>query len=119
MFESLGRSAEDRPGSQDGATLLMQLAGIGLADPDQLQEAVDIYVGRANGAAVERFLVVGREQLETPLGRMATLRLARAGRAPLELWLAAERGWLPVQLRTRAPDGSQRTQVVTVIEAGP
>ncbi len=119
VFESVMRSDQDMPGSQDGATLLMQLAGIGLADPDQLQEAVDIYVGRAEGAAVERFEVLGRERLATPLGSLETIRLARAAGPRLEIWLAPDRGWLPVQLRTNAPDGSARTQVVQAITAGP
>ncbi len=116
VLESLGRSVQDTPGSQDGATLLMQLAGIGLADPDQLQDMVDIYVGRLDGAAVERFQVLGKETVDTPLGAMETLHLARTGAARLEVWLAPEQGWLPVQLRATAPDGSVRTQVVKEIK---
>ncbi|MGH8855005.1 MAG: DUF3108 domain-containing protein [Telluria sp.] len=119
VFESFGRSAQDTPGSQDGATLLMQLAGIGLADPDQLQDVVDIYVGRADGAAVERFQVLGREQLATPLGSMEALHLARAGRMRMEIWLAPAQGWLPVQLRTAAPDGGVRTQVLKEVKRAP
>ncbi|UVW27308.1 DUF3108 domain-containing protein [Massilia sp. H6] len=122
VLESLGRSVPDLPGSQDGATVLMQLAGIALADPDQMQEAVEIYVGRAGGAAVERYQLLGREQLATPAGMLDTLRLVRAapaGALRLELWLAPGEGWLPVQLRTTAPDGSVRTQVVKAIQRAP
>ena len=119
VLESLGRSVQDTPGSQDGASVLMQLAGIGLADPDQLQDMVDIYVGRQDGAMVERFQVLGKETVETPLGAMETLHLARAGAARLEVWLAPEQGWLPVQLRATAPDGSVRTQVVKEIRGAP
>ncbi len=119
VLESLGRSVQDTPGSQDGASVLMQLAGIGLADSDQLQDMVDIYVGRLDGAMVERFQVLGKETVETPLGAMETLHLARAGAARLEVWLAPEQGWLPVQLRATAPDGSVRTQVVKEIRRAP
>ncbi|MEW6759321.1 MAG: DUF3108 domain-containing protein [Pseudomonadota bacterium] len=119
VLETLGRSVQDTPGSQDGASVLLQLAGIGLADPDQLQDMVDIYVGRLDGAAVERFQVLGKETVETPLGAMETLHLARAGAARLEVWLAPEQGWLPVQLRATAPDGSVATQVVTEIRRAP
>ena len=119
VLESLGRSVQDTPGSQDGASVLMQLAGIGLADPDQLQDMVDIYVGRPDGASVERFQVLGRETIATPLGAMETLHLARAGKAPLEVWLAPGHGWLPVQLRAQAPDGSLRTQVVKEVRRAP
>lgn len=119
VLETLGRSVQDTPGSQDGASVLMQLAGIGLADPDQLQDMVDIYVGRPDGASVERFQVLGRETIATPLGPMETLHLARAGKAPLEVWLAPAQGWLPVQLRAQAPDGSPRTQVIKDIVRAP
>ena len=122
VLESLGRSVQDLPGSQDGATVLMQLAGIGLADPDQMQEAVEIYVGRAGAAAVERYQLLGSEALTTPVGVLDTLRLVRAakpGEPRLELWLAPAQGWLPVQLRTTAPDGGVRTQVVKAIQRAP
>ncbi|WP_288378108.1 DUF3108 domain-containing protein [uncultured Massilia sp.] len=119
VLESLGRSVQDATGSQDGATLLMQLVGIGLADPDQMQDTVDLYVGRPDGAAVERFQVLGRERITTPLGAMETLHLARAGKAALEVWLAPGQGWLPVQLRATAPDGSVRTQVIKQIVRQP
>ena len=122
VLESLGRSVQDLPGSQDGATVLMQLAGIGLADPDQMQEAVDIYVGREAGAAVERYQLQGREQLRTAIGVLETVRLLRVARPDeprLEVWLAPGQGWLPVQLRTTAPDGSVRTQVVKELRQTP
>ena len=114
VFESVGRSAQDWPGSQDGATVLMQLAGIGLADPDQLQEAVDLYVGRADGAAVERYQVLGQERVATPLGTFETVHLQRRDKEGLEIWLAPDRGWLPVQLRA-----GPRTQVAKEIRAAP
>jgi len=114
VLESVGRSVQDLPGSQDGATVLMQLTGMGLADPDQLQGIVDIYVGRLDGAAVERFQVLGPETIQTALGPMETLHLARAGKAPLEVWLAPSQGWLPVQLRA-----GLRTQVVKEIVRAP
>ncbi len=122
VLESLGRSVPDMPGSQDGATVLMQLAGIGLADPDQLQDTVEIYVGRASGAAVERYRVLGKEQVATPAGAIEALRLARVaqpGEVLLEVWLAPAEGWLPVQLRTTAPDGGVRTQVLKAIRRAP
>jgi len=112
VFEAFGRSAQDQPGSQDGATVLMQLAGIGLADPDQLQDAVDMYVARLDGASVERYRVLGRERIDTPLGALDTLHLQRKG--GLEVWLAPERGWLPVQLRAGG-----RTQVVKEMRSDP
>lgn len=119
VLESLGRSVQDTPGSQDGATVLMQLAGIGIADPDQLQDTVDIFVGRADGAALERYQVLGMERVATALGALDALHLARAGTALLEIWLAPGHGWLPVQLRATAPDGTVRTQVLKEVRRAP
>lgn len=109
-------------GSQDPASVLMQLAGIGLAEPDQVQEVIDIVVAGAAGARIARWQVVGREELATPAGLLATVRLAQlapAGQPRVELWLAPERSWLPVQLRVTGADGSVANQVVTRIDSGP
>jgi hypothetical protein len=108
-----------RLGSQDRASVLLQLAGIGLAEPDQVQDTVDIVVAGSGGTRVDRWQVVGNEDLATPAGVFATVRLARlapAGEARVEVWLAQERNWLPVQLRVTQPDGTVGNQLVTSIE---
>lgn len=109
-------------GSQDRASLLMQLAGMGIAAPEQMQGVIEMMVGGPDGAHRARFEVLGREPLATGAGSLQTLRLAELsepGRRRLEIWLAPERGWLPVQLRVTEPDGSVANQVVTAIETGP
>jgi hypothetical protein len=107
-------------GSQDRASVLMQLAGIGMADPDQMQGVIDILVGGAGGAQIVRFQVLGQETLATGAGILAAVRLAQsaqAGERRIELWLAPERHWLPVQLRVTEPDGTVANQLLTRIEA--
>ena len=107
-------------GSQDPASVLMQLAGIGLAEPDQVQDVIDIVVAGAAGARIARWQVVGKEELATPAGVFATMRLAQlapAGEARVEVWLAPQRSWLPVQLRVTRADGSIANQVVTQLES--
>ena len=107
-------------GSQDRASVLLQLAGIGLADPDQVQDTIDIVVAGSGGARIARWQVVGKEELRTPAGLLAAvhlLQLAPAGEARVEVWLAPERNWLPVQLRVTQPDGTVANQLVTGIEA--
>lgn len=109
-------------GSQDRASLLMQLAGMGLAAPEQMQGVIEVMVGGPDGAHAARFEVLGRERLATGAGSLATVRLAELaepGRRRLELWLAPQRNWMPVQLRVTEPDGSVANQVVTSIEAAP
>jgi hypothetical protein len=106
-------------GSQDRASVLMQLAGIGLAEPDQMQDTLEIVVAGTGGARIARWQVVGKEQLATPAGLLATVRLAQlapAGEARVEVWLAPERSWLPVQLRVTQADGSVANQVLTQME---
>lgn len=110
-----GSEAPGAPGLQDRASLLMQLAGIGLARPGQLQDVLEIVVAGADVARIERFQVMGEEQLSTGAGTVKTLRLAQrvaAGEPRLEVWLAPDQGWLPVQLRVTQADGSSATQVL-------
>jgi hypothetical protein len=74
-----------------------------------------------NGAEIARYLVMGPEQVATGLGELAAWRLAQVappGRERLELWLAPDKDWLPVQLRLTRPDGSVLTQTVTRIDPG-
>ena len=109
-------------GSQDRASLLMQLAGMGIAAPEQMQGVIEVMVGGPDGARAARFEVLGREALATGAGSLQTLRLAERsepGRRKLEIWLAPERNWLPVQLRVTEPDGSVANQVLTGIETEP
>jgi hypothetical protein len=115
----------DAVGAQDRASVLMQLAGIGLAEPDQIAGQVGnelrIVVAGAGGAEIARYKVIGREPVPTALGALDAWRLAQvtpAGQDRFDVWLAPERGWLPVQLRLTRPDGGAVTQTVIDIAPG-
>ena len=122
-FGADGRSVPDSTGIQDRASLLMQLAGIGLGEPDQVQAGgtLDVVVAGADDITVERFLVLGTETLATPLGAVEAWHLAQRaapGLARLEVWLAPARGWLPVQLRLGGAGGIA-TQTIRTIAPQP
>lgn len=106
------------PGSQDAASVLVQLAGMGAFDPDQLRREASFWIGRLEGARIERFETVGSERIETGIGALDTVRLQRVlgeDDPVLEVWLAPGHAWLPVQLRLTAPDGTARTQTVAAL----
>jgi hypothetical protein len=119
VFSASPRSFPIHTGSQDRASLLMQLAGMGLAEPDQIRDVIEVYVVGAQDAGIVKFQVLGQEDVESALGTLPSWHLAqvvRPGEARLELWLAPQHSWFPVQLRMTEPDGTVGTQVVTQIQ---
>ena len=112
------RPYRKRIGSQDPASMLLQLTAMGLGSQEQLSGTVALHVATADGPVIMQFKVSENEELATPLGTFTTRHLVQvvpAGQARLEVWLAPERNWLPVQLRRTAPDGTASTQAITRI----
>lgn len=106
------------PGSQDTASVLLQLAGMGVGDAGQIKDVLEFWVGGAGGAGIERYQVMGPDRIDTAAGALETVRLVRLGEpgAPvLELWLAPQHAWLPVQLRVTDALGASRTQTLASI----
>lgn len=119
-FSASEGSVPMAPGTQDRASLPMQLAGIARAGAAQLERSIDILVGEEKDASVVRFALVGREEIETPMGRLATwhfLYTPAPGtyRTRLEVWLAPEHEWYPVQLRGTEANGVVTTQTISKI----
>lgn len=109
-----------QPGAQDKASVPLQLAAIARADASQLQGDIDIQVGEDRDASVFRFVVVGRETIDTRLGALDTLHLSRppmpgSYKSRLDVWLAPARGWFPVQIRNTEASGAVTTQTVNNI----
>jgi hypothetical protein len=109
-------------GAQDRASLPFQLAGIARADSAQLSAGVEIQVGSERDASPYAFVVAGEETIDTPMGRVETWRLTRAPRAGsysarLDIWLAPQHGWMPVQVRSMEANGAVTTQTIRKIVA--
>ncbi|MFZ6648751.1 DUF3108 domain-containing protein [Undibacterium sp. TJN25] len=109
-------------GAQDKNTIIMQLAGIGNADPKQMQPGKEfaIQVGEDREATVFQFIVQGQETITTKLGTLHTWHLVRPPRpgsynSRLDVWLAPELQWYPVQIRNTETSGAVTTQTVVKI----
>ncbi len=105
------------PGTQDKATVPLQLAAIARADSAQLKGNIDMLVGEDKDASVFRFMLVGQEEIDTPIGRLATWHLSRPPRAGaygsrLDVWLAPSLGWVPVRINNIEASGAMTTQTV-------
>jgi len=109
------------PGAQDKASVPLQLSAIARGDARQLKGDIDIQVGEDRDASVYRFQVVGQEQIDTKLGRLQTWHLTRppkpgSYKSRLDIWLAPEHGWYPVQIRNTESSGAVTTQTVNNID---
>ena len=109
------------PGTQDKATLPLQLAAIARGDSSQLGGDIEMLVGEERDASVFRFVVLGEEEIDTGLGRMAAWHLSRPPRAGsygsrLDIWLAPGHGWYPVKIRNIEASGAVTTQTVNQID---
>ena len=119
-FSASGAKYPLVPGAQDKASVPLQLAAIARGDSKQLSGNIDILVGEDRDASVFTFTVAGQEQLDTPLGRIATWHLVRPPKpgsynSRLELWLAPGHGWYPVQIRNVEASGAVTTQTASKI----
>ena len=96
------------PGSQDILSLNYQLAYLPhIADGTSL--------GVVTGKKYERYALdsLGEEEIETPAGRFRTLHLRAMTDNTTEIWIALDRGRLPVKIRFTDKKGESFEQVAT------
>ena len=123
IFSDADASAPLFRGTQDKATLPIQLAGIARANVHQLDADITIMVGAGRQARPYRFVVQGEEQLDTVMGTLSVWRLTQrsADGATLDVWLAPALGWYPAQIRTVQSDTTSTTltlKQITPLAAG-
>lgn len=121
-FSAAEGSVAMAPGTQDKATWPLQLGAIARADAGQLKAGIDLPVGEEKDAGTLHFVLVGQEQIETGMGRLATWHLsyqpaAGSYRTGLDVWLAPGHSWYPVQLRSTEASGAITTQTIRKIVA--
>jgi len=98
------------PNAQDRLSFLFALSLVpGKAD------SVSYTVADGKGLSHHVYKVVGRERIRTPVGEFDTVKVARQGdgRDTAELWLAAERAFIPVRLLVVERDGTRYEQLAT------
>jgi hypothetical protein len=98
------------PGTQDILSLNYQLAYLG-----QLADGASI--GVVTGKKYERYALdsLGEEEIDTPAGHFRTLHLRAMTDSVTEIWIALDRGRLPVKIRFTDKKGESFEQVATEI----
>jgi hypothetical protein len=109
-----------QPYMQDKATMPLELTAIARADPQQLSGKLEFIVGEDHDINVYNFTLAGQEEIETRMGRIATWHMVRPPKpgsysSRLDLWLAPDHGWYPVQVRNVEANGATTTQTVSSI----
>jgi Protein of unknown function (DUF3108) len=104
-FSNNKPSAALQPGAQDRLSVMLQLAGLLMGDIERHLSAkrIVLQVAGVDDAQVWEFVIEDTESVNLPAGQMQALRLQRKPRDEfdqrLEIWLAADLGYLPVRIK--------------------
>ena len=110
-------------GEQDRASVVWQLAAIGLGDASRFTPGaeIELFVAGVRDAEPWVIQVIGLEQTETPAGPTEAWHVVRVPRAgsyeqQLDIWLAPRQSWYPVRLRYTETNGDYLDMAVTALE---
>ncbi|MGQ0654138.1 MAG: DUF3108 domain-containing protein [Betaproteobacteria bacterium] len=101
------------PNAQDRLSFLLALSLL----PGN-SESIQYSIADGKGLSRHEYTVSGRERITLPAGEFDTVKVRRGGADPresAEVWLAAERGYLPIRLLVIEKDGTRYDQVATRI----
>jgi len=106
------------PGTQDRLSILYQFMFLAL------EKAQRVEFPMTNGRKLDhyRYAVRSGVEIDTPLGRLATLHLVKQHRpdeSGAEVWLSPRHRYLPVKLLVVEEDGTRYDQVITGLEIRP
>ena len=113
-------------GEQDRASVVWQLASIGLGDPAQYAPGAQLRIFVAGVRDAEPWLisVIGQERIDTPAGAMLAWHVSRAPLPgsrdqKLDIWLSPEHSWYPVRLRYTETSGEYLELAVSALQPVP
>lgn len=106
------------PGTQDRLSLMYQFMFIAPGRSQGLEFSI------TNGRKLDqyRYTVHSGVEIDTPLGRMATVHFVKQHRpdqSGAEIWLAPQHRYLPIKMLILEEDGSRYEQVITTLEIKP
>jgi hypothetical protein len=121
-FSSSTASYPRNGGEQDRASIVWQLASIGLGDPAQYAPGAQLRMFVAGVRNAEPWLiqVIGQELVDTPAGPMQAWHVSRmplpgSRDQKLDIWLAPEHSWYPVRLRFTEASGEYLDLAVSAL----
>jgi hypothetical protein len=125
-FSSSTASYPRNGGEQDRASIVWQLASIGLGDPAQYAPGAQLRIFVAGVRDAEPWLirVIGQEWIDTPAGAMQAWHVSRvplpgSRDQKLDIWLAPGHSWYPVRLRFTEPSGEYLELAVSALQPAP
>ena len=101
------------PNAQDRLSFLLALSLM----PGNT-ESIKYSIADGKGLSRHDYTIVGRERVRVPAGEFDSVKVRRGGADPretAEVWLAAERGYVPIRLLVVEKDGTRYDQVATRI----
>lgn len=108
--------------AQDKASALWQLIAIARGAPERVKTGTTwkMPVAGRNAMQTWTFEVMGRETLDTPLGKLDTVRVQKLPRSKdrtdeITMWLAPAQEWYPVKLRYTEENGDYIEQTIKSI----
>ncbi|WAV91548.1 DUF3108 domain-containing protein [Oxalobacter aliiformigenes] len=113
------RKASLREITQDRASIVWQLAFIASADPERLVPGSTLTFQVAGRSKIEpwTFHVVNTGDISTPMGKTKAIQFSRNGKKgqKMNVWLAPDHNWYPVQILFDEPGGLQLLQTIKKI----
>lgn len=105
--------------TQDRASIVWQLATIAKTDPQRLTPDATLSFSVAGASKTELwvFHIIDVSNISTPMGQLKTVEFSRSGKKDqkMNVWLAPDHDWYPVQIFFSEQGGLQFLQTVKKI----